>query len=157
MAKLEILRKPHAVVIVSEAKQSLLKRKIASLLVAPRNDTARPVYRSIALRVAMFAYLILVPTLALAHGGMGPDEIGPPIVTSGLIGFACYWLVMLWPSSRKGNIVAGSGTQSQIAPQTRKRSRKNSAQRRRIPRLRKIEGSGQFDNDQTSRRRVNNG
>jgi len=38
---------------------------------------------------------------AHAHGGMaGPSEIGPPLLTSGALGFACYWLVMLWPSAK---------------------------------------------------------
>lgn len=156
MAKLEILLKPHVTVIASEATQSLLKRKIASSLVAPRNDTARPVYRYVTLSVAMFVYLMVVPTLAHAHGGMGSGEIGPPIVTSGLLGFVGYWLVMLWPSSRKSDTAVGSRTQNQPAPRTRRRTRKNSAHGKRAPRLRKIEGSGQFDSDQTSRRRANN-
>ena len=36
--------------------------------------------------------------VAHAHGGMaGPDELGPPLLTSAALGFACYWLVILWP------------------------------------------------------------
>jgi hypothetical protein len=46
--------------------------------------------------------LILVSVsggIAYAHGGIaGPDELGPPVITSAVIGVACYWLVMLWPS-----------------------------------------------------------
>jgi len=113
--------------------------------------------RGFALSMAVLAYLLIIPTLALAHGGMGPDEIGPPIMTSGLIGFACYWLVMLWPSSRKGNTAVRSETPNQFTQPIRKRSRKHSAHGKRGPRLRKIEGNGQFDSDQTSRRRANNG
>ena len=109
----------------------------------------------VTLSVAVFTSLIIVPTLALAHGGMGTDEVGPPLMTSGLIGFVSYWLVMLWPSSRKGKTVAGSGTT--ITLRTRQRSRKRSALGKRIPQLRKIEGNGQLDGDQTSRRRANNG
>jgi hypothetical protein len=30
----------------------------------------------------------------------GPDEIGPPLFTSAAIAFVCYWLVILWPSSK---------------------------------------------------------
>lgn len=46
--------------------------------------------------VAMFA--AVAP--AHAHGGMAsPSELGPPLLTSGAIGLACYWLVMLWPSA----------------------------------------------------------
>jgi hypothetical protein len=38
---------------------------------------------------------------AHAHEGMaGPGEIGPPLLTSVALGFVCYWLVILWPSSK---------------------------------------------------------
>jgi hypothetical protein len=30
----------------------------------------------------------------------GPQEIGPPLLTSVALGFVCYWLVILWPSSK---------------------------------------------------------
>ncbi len=40
-------------------------------------------------------------SIAHAHGGMaGPEEIGPPLFTSFAIGFVCYWLIILWPSSK---------------------------------------------------------
>ena len=36
---------------------------------------------------------------AHAHGGIaGPDDLGPPVVTSAVLGLAGYWLMMLWPS-----------------------------------------------------------
>jgi hypothetical protein len=53
------------------------------------------------LSAAVFVSMLVAPAWALAHGSMGPDEIGPPIVTSGLLGFAGYWIVMLWPSKKK--------------------------------------------------------
>lgn len=35
---------------------------------------------------------------AYAHGGIaGPDELGPPVITSAVLGIAGYWLMMLWP------------------------------------------------------------
>jgi hypothetical protein len=38
---------------------------------------------------------------AYAHGGIaGPDELGPPVITSALLGIACYWLVLMWPSRK---------------------------------------------------------
>ena len=43
----------------------------------------------------LLACILVLPALAHAHGGMGPDEIGPPIGTAGLIGFVSYWVVML--------------------------------------------------------------
>ncbi|HLK87984.1 MAG TPA: hypothetical protein VKT27_15900 [Candidatus Binataceae bacterium] len=36
---------------------------------------------------------------AHAHGGIaGPDDLGPPVITSAVLGLAGYWLMMLWPS-----------------------------------------------------------
>jgi hypothetical protein len=110
----------------------------------------------IALSVVVLAFLILVPTLAHAHGGMGPDEIGPPIMTSGLIGFACYWLVMLWPSTKKKDDFGVSGHNLSTL-RTERRPKKHSARVKRVPRLRKIEGSAQFDRDQPTRRKVSDG
>jgi len=40
-----------------------------------------------------------------AHGGIaGPDELGPPVIISTLLGIACYWVVMLWPSRRSRSV-----------------------------------------------------
>ena len=109
--------------------------------------------------LAVLVCLIASPSLAHAHGGMaGPAELGPPIFTSGLLGFVCYWLVILWPSSKKKSDTAvGSGTQNKSATRTRRRSHKNSAHVKRAPRLRKIERSGQFGSDQNSGRRATDG
>jgi hypothetical protein len=101
--------------------------------------------------------IIAVPALVFAHGGMGPNEIAPPVVTSGLIGFACYWLVMLWPSSRKGTTEVRSGTQNKPVTQTRGRSSQHATHVKRKPRLRKIEGSGRFGGDQNTRRKASDG
>jgi len=36
---------------------------------------------------------------AHAHGGIaGPDELGPPVITSVVLGLGGYWLMLLWPS-----------------------------------------------------------
>jgi len=110
----------------------------------------------VSIGAVVFAFLILTPALALAHGGMGPDEIGPPIVTSGLLGFASYWVVMLWPSvKKKGNREDGLDGQNLYVSRTDRR--KHSAHGRRKPRLRKIEGSGQFGSDQNTRRKASDG
>lgn len=46
-------------------------------------------------------WLAVLASSAHAHGGIaGPDELGPPVITSALLGIACYWIVMLWPSRR---------------------------------------------------------
>ena len=39
---------------------------------------------------------------AWAHGGIaGPDELGPPVITSAVLGIGGYWLMQLWPSRRR--------------------------------------------------------
>ena len=111
------------------------------------------------LSLAGLACLMVAPALAHAHGGMaGPEELGPPIVTSGLLGFVCYWLVMLWPAAKKkGNPEVGSGRQNKYAPRTQGRSHKHAAHVKQVPRLRKIERSGQFGSDQHSGRKAIDG
>jgi len=101
------------------------------------------------LSTAWLACLVAAPSLVYAHGGMaGPDELGPPIFTSGLLGFVCYWLVMLWPSAKKkDNVEVGSGTQPKSITRTRRRVR-------RVALLRKIEKNGQLGNGQNSGRRA---
>jgi hypothetical protein len=50
-------------------------------------------------------WLGLFATVAHAHGGIaGPDELGPPVITSTLLGIACYWVVILWPSGRRRDV-----------------------------------------------------
>ncbi len=106
--------------------------------------------------MAVLACLIAAPSLAHAHGGMaGPEELGPPIFTSGLLGFLCYWLVMLWPSStKKGDPEVRPGTQNKSALRTRKRSHQNAARVKQVSRLRKVERSGQFGSNVNSGRRA---
>jgi hypothetical protein len=67
-------------------------------MLVPRK-TRRALIESAA--VAGAIALLASASIAHAHGGMaGPDEIGPPLFTSFALGFVCYWLVILWPSSR---------------------------------------------------------
>jgi hypothetical protein len=59
----------------------------------------RIVFRS--LRAVMVALLWtgLFAARAHAHGGIaGPDELGPPVITSAILGIGGYWLMMVWPS-----------------------------------------------------------
>jgi hypothetical protein len=159
MTKLKALLRTHTAVIASGAKQSLLEKKIASSPEAPRNDVllshAMGLWRISAI---ILTFIVLLPTLALAHSGMGPEEIGPPIMTSGLIGFASYWIVMLWPSAKKKDDQAfGVSGQDLYAPRTGTRPKKRSVRVKRVPRLRKIVGSVQFDRDQQTRRKASDG
>jgi hypothetical protein len=43
--------------------------------------------------------------VAYAHGGIaGPDELGPPVITSAVLGILCYWVVVLWPSRSRRDL-----------------------------------------------------
>ena len=54
--------------------------------------------------IAAALWLLASASVAHAHGGIaGPDELGPPVITSTMLGIACYWIVMLWPSRRPPN------------------------------------------------------
>jgi hypothetical protein len=42
---------------------------------------------------------------AYAHGGIaGPDELGPPVLTSAVLGIGGYWLMLLWPLRRRSMV-----------------------------------------------------
>ena len=52
--------------------------------------------RALAIAVLLTAFSA---AKAHAHGGIaGPDELGPPFITSAVLGIAGYWLMMLWPA-----------------------------------------------------------
>ena len=60
-------------------------------------------YKSGALATAI--WIALSATTAHAHGGIaGPDELGPPVIISTIIGIACYWIVVLWPRRQGRNV-----------------------------------------------------
>jgi len=102
--------------------------------------------------------IVILPTLALAHGGMGPDEIGPPIMTAGAIGFIGYWAVMLfWPTAKEDDSAVGTNGRNPSLPPTKRRPHRRSARVKQIPRLRKIAGTGQLDSDQQRRRKASDG
>lgn len=56
--------------------------------------------RLLAVRLAVLATALSLPGAAYAHG-VNAAEMAPPIITSGILGFACYWLVILWPASKR--------------------------------------------------------
>lgn len=60
-------------------------------------------YKSGVLAIAL--WIALSATAAHAHGGIaGPDELGPPVIISTIIGIACYWIVVLWPRRQGRNV-----------------------------------------------------
>ncbi len=100
--------------------------------------------------IVPFVFMCIAPSLAHAHG-MDAAAMAPPLITSGLLAFVCYWLVMLWPASkREGAWMNGSGAaQPSEKFQTIRIKRK--------PRLRVIETSRQREDDQPATRRAADG
>jgi hypothetical protein len=50
-------------------------------------------------------WVVIAASAASAHGGIaGPDELGPPVIISTVLGIACYWIVVLWPSRQGRNV-----------------------------------------------------
>jgi hypothetical protein len=108
--------------------------------------------------VAVLAYVLIAPALALAHGGMGPEEIGPPIASAGLLGFVSYWVVMWWPStSKKTELDTKARKQNSSLPQPHRRAPKHGARVKRVRHLRKVEMGGQLPSDQPARRKASDG
>ncbi len=111
------------------------------------------------IHVTTLACMIVLPALAHAHGGMGPDEVGPPIGTASLVGFVSYWVVMLWPSSKKKDgVQVGPNGQKISSSKSEVRSHRRKIPRvKRIPHLRKIEAGAQFSNTKPERRKASDG
>lgn len=123
------------------------------MLIHIRSVSTAPHLWSVSLAF-LFATLVL-PVLAHAHGGMGPDEVGPPLVTSGLLGFASYWVVMLWPWSRKND---DQGADTGVPTVSQPGGAKRSGRIKRLPpRLRKVEGTGQSRVEPNARRKASDG
>ena len=110
------------------------------------------------IQVTTLICVIALPTLVYAHGAMGPDELGPPLGTAGLLGFVSYWVVMLWPSGKKkaDSQAKSNAGNSTIEPQPRPRRRKH-PRVKRVPHLRRVEAGGQLPSDQPVRRKASDG
>ena len=66
-----------------------------------RGGAIRRSARNFAVTVALL-WTAIFGTRAHAHGGIaGPDELGPPVITSAVLGIGGYWLMLLWPSRRR--------------------------------------------------------
>jgi hypothetical protein len=93
--------------------------------------------------VGILLWLVGTPAIAHAHGGMAaPDELGPPLFTSVALGFVCYWVVILWPSSkRKDDAPAAAGPPSGKGRGGRRRGASNPGENpQRLSRLKKVAG-----------------
>jgi hypothetical protein len=113
--------------------------------------------RPIRIGVATLTSMLAWASTAHAHGGMaGPSELGPPLLTSGALGFACYWLVMLWPSPKNRRTTPdGSNSKSNSSERLNEKSNgRKSARAKKMPHLKKIEGKMRVDAESSSRRNV---
>jgi hypothetical protein len=55
--------------------------------------------------IVALVWLGLAASSAHAHGGIaGPDELGPPVIISVIIGIVCYYTMTLWPSRRSRDV-----------------------------------------------------
>lgn len=95
--------------------------------------------------VLAIAWLAASASLAHAHGGMaGPDEIGPPLLTAGALGFVCYWLVILWPARRRktdDQTPTKQSTPARYSTRMHRRSTAESLQAKTITRVSKAGGA----------------
>jgi hypothetical protein len=110
------------------------------------------------IRVTTLVCVVALPALTHAHGAMGPDELGPPLGTAGLLGFVSYWVVMLWPSTKKkAQKLAGSNNGSPTSDVAARPRRRKTPRTKRIPHLRKIAPGVQLPGDQPERRKASDG
>jgi hypothetical protein len=59
----------------------------------------RTIFRAV---LVALLWIGLLAARAYAHGGIaGPDDLGPPVITSAVLGVGGYWLMLMWPSRRR--------------------------------------------------------
>jgi hypothetical protein len=62
----------------------------------------RIVFRYLRAVIVALLWTGIFAARAHAHGGIaGPDELGPPVITSAVLGIVGYWLMMLCPSRER--------------------------------------------------------
>ncbi|MDO8433302.1 MAG: hypothetical protein Q7S58_12920 [Candidatus Binatus sp.] len=107
--------------------------------------------------LAAIASMLASPALAHAHGGLGgPSEVGPPIMTSIALAFVCYWVVILWPASKRGDHTAGgaNGSQSRNGDRARARTMAKSGVAKQRAQLRTAGANGRLEDEANARRKA---
>ena len=51
--------------------------------------------------LAVFVWLLAVPSLGYAHGVMTGEDVRRPLTISGALALVSYWIVVLWPRRQK--------------------------------------------------------
>jgi len=90
----------------------------------------------------IFLALVATASVAHAHGGMaGPDELGPPLFTSAVLAFVCYWVVILWPTSKRMTSDDPPDGKKSLAAEKRRVARRayKNATSRQTSQLRRVE------------------
>jgi len=108
---------------------------------------AIPLQRIARSTIAAIAWMLASASIAQAHGGLaGPAEVGPPIVTSIALAFVCYWLVILWPASKRNDDASGDGSRSQsrASDRTRARGAAKSGAAKQQTQLRNVAANARF-------------
>jgi hypothetical protein len=78
---------------------------IGWLAVRPKVPMMPKISHSMRIAAVALLWLGLTSTVAHAHGGIaGPDELGPPVITSVILGIACYYIVIFWPQRRRRDV-----------------------------------------------------
>lgn len=96
--------------------------------------------------VLALAWLAASASLAHAHGGMaGPDEMGPPLLTAGALGFVCYWLVILWPARRRKKDDQTPAKQSTPVGYSTRMHRRSTAESLRAKAMTRVSKAGRAD------------
>ena len=73
----------------------------------------------VATSIATLVSVASSASIAFAHGGMAsPGELGQPLALSAALAFGCYWVVVLWPSSKRDE----TSTRHKKAPKRRRRA-----------------------------------
>src|ERR1700736_1761806 len=94
--------------------------------------------------LSLVLVLVASASMAHAHGGMaGPDDLGPPLFTSAALAFVCYWVVILWPASKRKHSDDAPDGKKMRAHENRRRRASRSSKRAsgQASRLRNVEAN----------------
>jgi hypothetical protein len=109
---------------------------------------------------AAIVSMLASPMIAHAHGGLaGPGEVGPPIATSIALAFVCYWVVILWPASKRKDDTAGGANGPAARGKNGDRAKTRNLNKQGVAKqrahLRNASVNGQLGEEVNTRRKAN--